>query len=203
LIEKNFKDSLKIPSDIKPGTYVLKTELLALHGNSARLPASMGGPQFYTHCFTIDVTGQGTATPAGVKFPGGYKPDEPGVAFNLYTAAGKQNDWDKYIIPGPPLYQGKYVAPDGPAPVVSDKDRGLFPPEFQAKYADYKRRHDEHATNANSFFNGGKTKDGKTNSGLDAASFLVGNFQAYNKLQAEGEELRKEAIKLGVAGEPN
>jgi hypothetical protein len=201
LIEKGFKDTFKIPSDIKPGTYVLKTELLALHGNSAILPASMSGPQFYTHCFTIDITGQGTATPAGVKFPGGYKQEEPGVAFPLFALGGKPNTWERYIIPGPPLYKAKYEAPVGPAPVVSDKDRGLFPPVFQAKYDDYKRRQDEHATNANSFFN---KDNGKINGNLmEVATFLKSNFEKYQKLGAELDDLKKEAIRLGVAGEPN
>lgn len=64
LIKEDRKNTVQIPSDIKPGTYVLRTELLALHYSSTQ------GPQFYPHCFNILVEGSGTASPPGVKFPG-------------------------------------------------------------------------------------------------------------------------------------
>lgn len=65
--------TVQIPSDIRSGTYVLRTELIALHGNAAQLSRSpLAGPQFYTYCFNIEVTGGGTAQPEGVKFPGAY-----------------------------------------------------------------------------------------------------------------------------------
>jgi cellulase len=96
-VEKNRRDTFRLPSDIKPGTYVLRTELLALHGNSvagAANPTNGRGPQFYTHCFTIDVTGQGTVEPDGVKFPGAYKRDDPGVKYILFA---DKEDWKNYV----------------------------------------------------------------------------------------------------------
>jgi lytic cellulose monooxygenase (C1-hydroxylating) len=81
--------SFRIPSDIKPGTYVLRTELLALHGNTPSMQYTpVSGPEFYLHCVNIDVTGSGTATPEGVTFPGAYKPGEKGLTFAPYYGDG-------------------------------------------------------------------------------------------------------------------
>jgi AA9 family protein len=96
LINQNYTDYFKIPSDIKPGRYVLRTELLALHGNSmSSQPTLYSGPQFYTHCFNVEISGNGNAVPEGVTFPGGYKRDDSGVKFNLRTAT--QQDRDNYV----------------------------------------------------------------------------------------------------------
>jgi cellulase len=78
IIEAGYNNTFQLPSDIKPGTYILRTDLLSLHGNGM-----IDGPQFYTHCFNLDISGTGQATPRGVKFPGGYKKNEPGVVFRL------------------------------------------------------------------------------------------------------------------------
>jgi cellulase len=117
LIKADRKDTFQIPSDIKPGMYVLRTELMSLHY------ASRSGPQFYSHCFNIDVKGTGTATPEGVKFPGGYIKTDPSLVTSLYKADGTENSWETYKIPGPAKYAGKYESPSGPAPVVSEKER--------------------------------------------------------------------------------
>jgi cellulase len=81
--------SFQIPSDINPGTYVLRTELLALHGNTPSMqPTPVSGPEFYLHCFNVDVIGSGTATPEGVAFPGGYKYGDKGLTFSPYYGDG-------------------------------------------------------------------------------------------------------------------
>jgi cellulase len=85
IIGDGYKNTIQIPSDIKPGTYILRTDLLSLHGNGM-----IDGPQFYTHCFNVEVIGSGTATPSGVKFPGGYKKNEPGVVQRLWGNPGPQ-----------------------------------------------------------------------------------------------------------------
>jgi hypothetical protein len=95
LIKAGTADTFQLPSDIKPGLYILRTELLALHGNRmSATPTAYSGPQFYTHCFNVDITGNGNAVPEGVTFPGSYKRDDPGVKFNLYRS---QADWDNYV----------------------------------------------------------------------------------------------------------
>jgi lytic cellulose monooxygenase (C1-hydroxylating) len=90
-------DRFQLPSDIKPGVYVLRTELLALHGNSvqgAANPVNGRGPQWYTHCFTVNVTGTGNVEPRGVKFPGAYKRLDPGVKFILFA---DKETWKDYV----------------------------------------------------------------------------------------------------------
>jgi hypothetical protein len=85
-------DSFKIqlPSDIKPGSYVLRTELIALHGNMKDLKqqALKGQIQIYLHCFNLDIVGSGTATPEGVTFPGAYKATDPSLTFKPYMTYG-------------------------------------------------------------------------------------------------------------------
>ena len=96
LIDRDTADTFQLPSDIKPGVYILRSELLALHGNSRTyMPSEGSGPQFYIHCFNLDISGDGKEVPKGVKFPGGYKRDDPGVKFNLYR--GGQADRDNYV----------------------------------------------------------------------------------------------------------
>ena len=77
-----------IPSDIKPGKYVVRHELIALQfaadGNPQGAGTVTAGAQFYPICLNVEVTGTGTNTPAGVKFPGGYSPSEPGIIYDLF-----------------------------------------------------------------------------------------------------------------------
>jgi len=75
---------------------------MALHFSVATTPGfewSPIGPQFYMACFNFKVTGDGTATPKGVTFPGGYDlAKDPGLTFNLSS--------NKPFTPiGPPLYK--------------------------------------------------------------------------------------------------
>ena len=84
IVNNGNREDLQIPSDIKAGLYILRTELLSLHGNGQYSnPGLLGLPQFYTHCFNIEISGDGTAVPSGVKFPGGYSKNDPGVGFIL------------------------------------------------------------------------------------------------------------------------
>jgi hypothetical protein len=95
LIERDHSETFQLPSDIKPGLYVFRTELLALHGNRvSSSPTLYSGPQFYPHCFNVEITGNGNVVPEGVTFPGGYKRDDPGVAFRLYP---DEKAWDNYV----------------------------------------------------------------------------------------------------------
>lgn len=95
------KADFKIPSDIAPGNYLLRAEVIALH-----VARSLGGAQFYMSCFQLSVTGSGTASPAGVKLPGAYSATDPGILFDL------SGSYTSYTIPGPAVYGGGA----GPAP---------------------------------------------------------------------------------------
>ncbi|KAJ1727357.1 hypothetical protein LPJ61_004613 [Coemansia biformis] len=97
LIKNNGEASFTIPADIKPGDYLLRTEIIALH--NAR---TLGGAQFYPNCAHITVTGGGSVVPPGVAIPGYYKDNDPGI---LYSRK-KFGDNSKYVIPGPPVYKG-------------------------------------------------------------------------------------------------
>lgn len=86
------KLDFKIPSDIAPGDYLLRAEAIALH---AAGPA--GGAQHYVTCYQLTVTGSGTATPKGVKFPAAYSKTGPGLGFSIHAPL------DSYPMPGPEL----------------------------------------------------------------------------------------------------
>lgn len=52
-------------------------------------------------CFNVEVSGNGTATPTGMAFPGAYQKDAPGLWFDLDSDA-------EYPFAGPPLYKSEY-----------------------------------------------------------------------------------------------
>lgn len=114
-----------IPADIKPGTYLLRHELLALHfalpdSNYKIIPGGQMGPQFYVSCFNLNITGSGTAEPEGVSFPGAYKPADDGFLYNLFAKEKK-----RYPIPGPTLYRSNSSAPVlEPKPLVVKSPTG-------------------------------------------------------------------------------
>jgi len=195
LIKADRRNTVQIPSDIKPGLYVLRTELLALHYSSKQ------GPQFYPHCFNIMINGTGTATPPGVKFPGAYPARDPSLVSPLYTKTGAPNGWDKYVIPGPPKYAGKYDAPIGPPRVVSDKDRGIFPPEFQAKYEAFKKKEDAEGLAFNDKLNAAQAslQHNEVKSEANLGPAFMEHAKATQQFQRELASLKAEAIKLGIA----
>lgn len=70
-----------IPSCLKPGYYLVRHEIIALHS-----AYSYPGAQFYPGCHQLQVTGSGTKTPSSglVSFPGAYKSTDPGVTYDAY-----------------------------------------------------------------------------------------------------------------------
>ncbi|KAF1808306.1 glycoside hydrolase family 61 protein-like protein [Eremomyces bilateralis CBS 781.70] len=85
--------TFKIPQCIKPGYYIIRHELIALHA-AWEYP----GAQFYPNCIQIKVKGSGNTTPSDlVSFPGAYKPTDPGITYDAYKAT-------PYTIPGPKLF---------------------------------------------------------------------------------------------------
>jgi len=88
------KFSVKIPTDIAPGNYLLRGELIALHEGD-----QLYGAQPYVGCAEVTVGGSGTVNPAGVAIPGAYTANDAGIHFDIYS--GKITS---YPIPGPKLY---------------------------------------------------------------------------------------------------
>jgi cellulase len=83
---------VRIPSCIANGHYLLRMELIALHG-----AGSAGGAQLYMECGQINVTGgSGSRSPATVSFPGAYRSSDPGITVNIYWPP-----LTSYTIPGP------------------------------------------------------------------------------------------------------
>ncbi|OTA77582.1 glycoside hydrolase family 61 protein [Hypoxylon sp. CO27-5] len=83
--------SVKIPTCLAEGDYLLRVEHIALHS-----AGSTGGAQFYQACAQLHVSGGGSKTFSGVSLPGAYKASDPGILFQLY--------WPKptsYTNPGP------------------------------------------------------------------------------------------------------
>ncbi|KAG8736326.1 hypothetical protein FRC12_017686 [Ceratobasidium sp. 428] len=94
--KSNGRYSFKIPSNIAPGQYLLRGETIGLHASS-----TYPGAQFYMSCVQINVTGGGSANPAGVSFPGAYKGSDPGITINIYYPVPTS-----YTFPGPAVYSG-------------------------------------------------------------------------------------------------
>jgi cellulase len=94
LIAAGGQQSITIPACIAPGQYLLRAELIALHGAS-----SSQGAQFYMECAQINVIGgTGAKSPATVSLPGAYKATDPGILINIYSTL------KSYTIPGPSVF---------------------------------------------------------------------------------------------------
>ncbi|KAL7278167.1 hypothetical protein ACG7TL_008140 [Trametes sanguinea] len=82
---------IQLPSNIAPGEYLIRHEILALH-----TAMSLGGAEFYPSCTQLKISGSQTGKPnETVSFPGAYSDTDPGIlidAYDLKTA---------YIFPGP------------------------------------------------------------------------------------------------------
>ncbi|KAJ3566748.1 hypothetical protein NP233_g6806 [Leucocoprinus birnbaumii] len=70
-----------IPKNLKPGQYIVRHEIIALHA-----AYTYPGAQVYPSCIQIQVTGSGSAFPTSfVSFPGAYTADTPGIVYDVYT----------------------------------------------------------------------------------------------------------------------
>ncbi|KAI0371174.1 glycoside hydrolase family 61 protein [Pilatotrama ljubarskyi] len=87
-----------IPPKLKAGQYIIRHEIIALHG-AFEYP----GAQVYPSCIQIQVTGSGSALPTSglVSFPGAYNASTPGIVFDVYD-----NTSQPYPIPGPAVWTG-------------------------------------------------------------------------------------------------
>ncbi|KAI9151357.1 Polysaccharide monooxygenase Cel61a [Paramyrothecium foliicola] len=94
LIRNNFTSTVTIPRNLKAGDYVLRHEIIALHG-----AGNDNGAQAYPQCLNLRVGGSGTVSPSGGT-PGTslYTRSTPGIIFNLYGS------YTSYPYPGPALW---------------------------------------------------------------------------------------------------
>jgi hypothetical protein len=136
LMAKNQTHTVTIPSDIKPGTYVIRHEIIALHGAmNDNYNTQISGAQFYPQCAKVQVTGEGAATPPGEKFPGTYKWDDKGILINIFFMP------NEYVSPGGPVYKPSVNLPlKGPQPVVAET--GALTGELAIKYQEARTKSD-------------------------------------------------------------
>ncbi|KAI1493558.1 endoglucanase-4 [Biscogniauxia mediterranea] len=94
LIADGFTTSATIPRDLEAGDYVVRHEIIALHGAQ-----NANGAQAYPQCLNLRVGGGGaTALPAGTPGSALYKSTDEGINFNLYVS------YTSYPFPGPELW---------------------------------------------------------------------------------------------------
>ncbi|ATZ53918.1 hypothetical protein BCIN_09g06750 [Botrytis cinerea B05.10] len=92
MIANNNTWTATIPSDIAPGNYVVRHEIIALHS-----AGSEDGAQNYPQCINLEISGSGTLAPEGTLGEALYTPTDPGILVNIYAALD-------YTIPGPAMY---------------------------------------------------------------------------------------------------
>ncbi|TFY79743.1 hypothetical protein EWM64_g4270 [Hericium alpestre] len=89
------KHSVKIPSSLPAGDYLLRAEIIALH-----VAQSYPGAQFYIGCAQATITGGGSVSPPRIALPGAYKGSDPGITVNIY------NNLQSYTAPGGAVWSG-------------------------------------------------------------------------------------------------
>ncbi|KAI0592986.1 lytic polysaccharide monooxygenase [Biscogniauxia sp. FL1348] len=97
IIENNFQWTAAIPATIKPGNYVWRHELIALHEGG-----NVGSAQLYPQCFNLEISGSGSVSPSGVVGTALYTETDPGILHNIYNDESLTSTSD-YIIPGPAM----------------------------------------------------------------------------------------------------
>ncbi|KAJ3964000.1 glycoside hydrolase family 61 protein [Lentinula raphanica] len=86
--------NVTIPSNIAPGNYLIRHELIAL-----QIAQTEGGAEFYPACVQVSIGGEGTGTPTDeelVQLPGAYSDTDPGILVDVYS-----NPDADYVFPGP------------------------------------------------------------------------------------------------------
>lgn len=122
-VGKSDAASVTLPANLAPGEYLIRHELLALHGAQA-----VGGAEFYPACAQLRVGGSKSGSAAStVSFPGAYSDYDKGILVDAYTMTGD------YVFPGPAISD---LA--GSTAVitteVSEVDSGTFTPETSGQY---------------------------------------------------------------------
>ncbi|KAF7362385.1 hypothetical protein MVEN_00585400 [Mycena venus] len=103
LVQDGSKWTVKIPSSLKSGQYMIRHELAAVH-NPKRNGDASTGPQMYIACIQLDVKNGGDASlPAGTQAKSLYSPN--GDFANISVLSGSF-DPAKVAIPGPPVWDG-------------------------------------------------------------------------------------------------
>ncbi|KAF1917098.1 glycosyl hydrolase family 61-domain-containing protein [Ampelomyces quisqualis] len=102
----NMTHEFTLPTGLASGEYLLRSEMLALHGAQ-----TLNGAQFYIGCAQLKVTGSGTGTCGPqISIPGAYKADDENIYIpNVYNGF----DISTFKAPG-----GEVATCGGAAPAV-------------------------------------------------------------------------------------
>ncbi|KAF1973745.1 hypothetical protein BU23DRAFT_464059 [Bimuria novae-zelandiae CBS 107.79] len=106
----NMSHEFTLPTGLPSGEYLLRSEMLALHGAQ-----TVGGAQFYIGCAQLKITGTGKAGACGptIELPGAYKAEDPNIYIpNVYNGFDATN----YTAPGGPVGTCDGSAPAAPKP---------------------------------------------------------------------------------------
>jgi hypothetical protein len=95
LRDNNSSWTVRIPTTIKPGEYVLRHEIIALH-----VAWNEGDAQAYPQCINLNVTGSGSDEPGGVSAQMFYGSKDAGILIDIWEFNGT------YVIPGPNIWTG-------------------------------------------------------------------------------------------------
>ncbi|TDZ30176.1 Endoglucanase-4 [Colletotrichum spinosum] len=87
---------VRIPSNVAPGHYVLRHEIIALHS-----AGQSNGAQSYPQCINLEITGEGTSNPPGVAGTALYGANDPGIYYNIY-----RDNLNDYVVPGADIISG-------------------------------------------------------------------------------------------------
>ncbi|KAF2036169.1 hypothetical protein EK21DRAFT_83878 [Setomelanomma holmii] len=93
----NMTHEFKLPTGLASGQYLLRSEMLALHGAQ-----TIGGAQFYIGCAQLKISSSSTAGTCGptISIPGTYKADDADIYIpNVYNGFDPTN----YTAPGGPV----------------------------------------------------------------------------------------------------
>jgi len=87
--------SVTLPTQLAPGEYLIRQEIVALH-----LAVTLGGAEFYPSCTQVRIGGSQSGTPnQTVSFPGAYNDNDPGIYVpDIYVPGTPYN-----TFPGPPV----------------------------------------------------------------------------------------------------
>ncbi|KAF9698339.1 hypothetical protein EKO04_003361 [Ascochyta lentis] len=116
----NMTHEFKLPTGLASGEYLLRSEMLALHGAQ-----TVGGAQFYIGCAQLKITGTGSKGACGptISLPGAYNAEDKNIYIpNVYNGF----DASTYTAPGGPVASCG-AGSGGSAPVASSPSNGTAP----------------------------------------------------------------------------
>ncbi|KAI7775380.1 hypothetical protein LA080_006878 [Diaporthe eres] len=77
----NMTHEFKLPAKLTSGDYLLRSEMLALHGSQTQ-----GGAQFYIGCMQLRISGSSASCSPSIKLPGAYKATDSDIYIpNFYN----------------------------------------------------------------------------------------------------------------------